>query len=209
MLIRGGFTLIELLVSLIVLAVVVVAILPGVVQQVNRADPVRVAHDLTNVRTAIDLFHLQSRAYPRRLDHLITRITASDSTAEGTLYTARQVAGWAGPYLATGLSSPGANIGTAGDVQIQNSFALFRKTDTFGSGSVPPILANYIAVKTTTMTAATFEAVNDIIDGEAEPDGWGAGKSMQTGLLRLVPAFPPLTPIDVTGITFYLAAPYP
>lgn len=205
---RAGFSLIELLVTIVVLAVIVMAILPGVLQQVNRADPVRVAHDLTNVRQAIDLFHLQARAYPSKLDQLISPITATDLNAEGTLFTARQIAGWAGPYLATSLSAPGANIPTGGDVQIQNGFALFQKDTISGPGNSPPAVANYLAVKTTTMTSTTFEAVNDIIDGEAEPDGWGAGKSMQTGLFRLVPPVPPSSNVNVTGIAFYLAVPY-
>lgn len=193
-----------------ILSVIAVVAVPIVIQQAERAGPVRIAHDLASVRTAADLFHLQTRtAYAHYLDDLITGISITDTELDGSTYTAGEVSGWSGPYLDPVLAAPRGNIHTGSDVEIENFFEFFDVDANTAVAASNRGIAEFVAISTTTMTSTTFEAVNDIIDGEAEPDGYGPGLSSHSGRFRLVPPVPtPIASTNVSGWGYYLAIPY-
>ena len=208
---RRGFTLVEVLVAILILGVLAGMLSPVVVRQSGRADPVRIAHDLASVRTAVDLFHLQTRtAYPRRLPDLITPITAGALSLDSLPYTAAEAARWSGPYLEPVLASAGANIRTGSGVEIRNTFAFFnpdeddncvRTASNRGPG-------DYVAIRTLNMTWDTFKAVNDIFDGEQEPDGFGPGFSTHMGRFRMNACPVPINTGSPTGAAYLLVRPY-
>lgn len=192
--------------ALVLLAASVAVLFPVMLQQLGVVDPVRIAHDLSSTRTAIESFHVNTRdAYPSATSHLLEPITTGDFGIDGTNFTPAQVAGWRGPYL-DAAESPGSSILTGAAVEIKNGLVLFDTDANQPALSVAD--GDWVAVVTTEMSAEIFEQVNDYIDGRQEPDGYGEGLSSHTGRLRLVPPFPPFDLTNVSGDVYYLSVPF-
>jgi prepilin-type N-terminal cleavage/methylation domain-containing protein len=204
-----GFTLVEVAVTILILSVVAAMVFPIVIGQSGRADPVRIAHDLASVRTGVDLFHLQTRtAYPRRLPDLATPITVGALSLDSVPYTASEASRWSGPYLEPVLASAGANIRTAAGVEIRNTFAFFDLETNCARTASNRAADDYVAIRTLSMTWDTFQAVNDIFDGEAEPDGYGPGFSTHLGKFRMNDCPQPINTATPTGPAYLLVRPY-
>ena len=90
---RTGFTLVELLVTLILLGLLTAIVFPIVVQQIDDAEPTKVANDLANIKTGIEVFHLNVRPrWPGDLEDLTHLLdAANDEDIEGTLVNAGAV----------------------------------------------------------------------------------------------------------------------
>lgn len=212
---RKGLTLIEVLVTLILLAILVAIVFPVVVQQVDDAEPTKAANDLTNIRTAIELFHLNVRpTFPGDIEDLATQISTLDTDAdEATAFTApRDSVRWKGPYIdATVISTVQADtvIETGFGAGILNDIALFNTlsndADDFATPtSTFPDDADFVALVIVGLSVTEFEAINDAIDGDGELNGAGAGQSQTSGKLRF------LDPDGAGGpdTAYYLAVPY-
>lgn len=196
-----------MLVALVVLSVLVSVLLPMVVAQIERGEPVRVVRDLRAVRTAIELAQVNMRtAYPRSIDDLVFGITETDTDIAGAEYSGAEVSGWKGPYLDAAPPTAGARLSSAFGVEFVNQLVLFNSRT--NSVALDPASADFVAIRTTSISGETFEILNDIMDGEGEPDGYGAGLSMATGKLRLLVFPPPLSGTVASGFAYYLAVPY-
>jgi prepilin-type N-terminal cleavage/methylation domain-containing protein len=204
---RQGFTLIEVLVTLILIGLLVPFVFPIITGQIERYESIRVARDLTAFRTALNQYMANVLAPPRYLNQMTGAITSTDSTAGGRAYSSRQVNGWIGPYLdeqldATLRADPAMITGY--DAIIQNQIRCFANT---GNVTVTCGPGTLVAVRIDGLIGNEFELVNDLIDGESEPNGRGLTRSRGMGRLRFTNDFG----IDLgtsLGITWYLATPY-
>lgn len=209
---RRGFTLIEVLVTLILLAVLAAAVFPVVSQQAADADPVKGAQDLSSIRTGIETFNLNIRkAYPGDLEDLATQI----STADNVIVRASQSGGygtsdsirWNGPYIDASVVD-GGGVNTAFGVLINDNLTRYDADNDVPSGrpsfqsTGALFVAATIGTSTSHLSAAQFEALNDLIDGEVEVDGPGAATSWTQGKLRFNNK---VTASD--SIAYYLAVP--
>lgn len=211
---QKGFTLLEVLVTLILLGILVAVVFPVVTQQIDDAEPTKAANDLANLRTAVELFHLNVRpTYPGDIEDLSVQITTTDTDAdEVTAFTApRDSTRWKGPYVDASVVSTVQTdtvIETGFGGGILNDIALFstvnNDADDFGTPtSIFPDDADFVALVIVGLSTTEFEAINDLVDGD-EPDGAAAGQSQTTGNLRL------LDPDGAGGndTAYYLAVPY-
>ena len=211
---RKGFTLIEVLVTLILLAILVAVVFPVLVQQVDDAEPTKAANDLANIRTAIELFHLNIRpTYAGDIEDLAVQITSTDTDVdESTTFQApKDTARWKGPYIdATVVSTTQTDevIETGFSGNIVNDIALYNTAnndaDDFGTPtSTFPADADFVAIVINGLSTTEFEAINDLIDGN-ETDGSAAGESQTSGKFRYV------DPDGAGGndTAYYLAVPY-
>lgn len=210
---RQGFTLLEVLVTLILLGILVAIVFPVVTQQIDDAEPTKAANDLANIRTAIELFHLNVRpTFPGDIEDLAVQITSTtDTDVDGTtsFQAPKDSVRWKGPYVDAPVTSETAGdsiIETGFSGLIVNDLALFdadaNDADDFVTpGSTYPADADFVAIVIHGLSTTEFEAINDLIDGN-EPDGSAAGQSQQAGKLRY------LDPGTASFTTYYLAVPY-
>ncbi|MFO7892386.1 MAG: prepilin-type N-terminal cleavage/methylation domain-containing protein [Longimicrobiales bacterium] len=209
---RQGFTLLEMLVTLILLGILVAIVFPVVTQQIDDAEPTKAANDLANIRTAVELFHLNIRpTYPGDIEDLAVQITsATDTDVDGTAFQApKDSVRWKGPYVDAAVTSETAAdsvIETGFSGYVVNNLALFdadvNDADDFSApASSYPDAADFVAIVIHGLSATEFEATNDLIDGN-ETDGSAAGQSQQAGKLRY------LDPGTGDFSTYYLAVPY-
>src|SRR3954465_14642410 len=95
---RGGFTLVETIVTVGLLAVLAAFVIPTVIQKAGAGDPVKVASDVTAIRTGLETFaSAVKNGYPNQL-HVLTDLPTTqnhfiDST---TAFTPGQIAAWNG-----------------------------------------------------------------------------------------------------------------
>ncbi len=87
-----GFTLIELLVVIIILAILAAVVIPRVIGRTDDAKIAKAASDIAAFNTAMELYKLDTGAYPNGDQGM----TALDSNIESSPK-------WNGPYLKTGL----------------------------------------------------------------------------------------------------------
>lgn len=214
---RTGFTLVEILVTLIILGILVAVVFPMVVSQVDDAEPTKAANDLANIRTGIELFHLNVRpTYAGDIEDLATEITsgaAGDTTilapAAGD-FGSSDVTRWRGPYIdapVTSVDGDAAVITTAFSGGIVNDLKLFdlgnNTSEDFTTNPATTSNADFIAIQINALTTNQFEAINDLID-PGETDGAAAGQSQVSGRFRY------LDPDGAGGndTAFYLAVPF-
>lgn len=181
--VRKGFTLIEILVTLLILSVLVAILAPGVIGQLGKEDPVRVAEDLTAIKTGINLFALNVRPrFPGDLEDLaFAPSTAGDVDISGNTYSPGAINAWKGPYVdlsiaesAVSVTTDFINTGFGGS--IHNNF--HRCTNAVGVECIAPSGSNkgFVTLRMTGIDATQFEALNDIIDGETETATTNTGK---------------------------------
>lgn len=122
---RSGFTLIEILVALILIALLLGAVVPAVMNQVTKGDTNRVLEDLSAVSTGMQTFRMDVRRWPGELDQLITSISTTSSTGtdiNGDTYSTGMANKWAGSYLDGVTLTPSSTLITGAEGEIQNAF---------------------------------------------------------------------------------------
>lgn len=184
--VRKGFTLIEILVVLLILSVLVAILAPGVIAQLGKEDPVRVAEDLTAVKTGVNLFRLNMRPdFPGDLEDLAvspSSVDAAFGASAGSLSTV--ATDWKGPYVDASIpehaisTSQTIPTGFGGTIK-----SLFRKClaadGACASESQTTAGKGFLSVVITGLDASKFEEINDLLDGEAETATTTTGKFRQ------------------------------
>lgn len=110
---RFGFTLVEVLVTTVVIGVLAAVVLPALAKQTSAADPARVASDLKNIKTGMEVFSNHLRPdFPGDLEDLVNQPTQSTSVVasavtddlalDGSRYANLTL--WNGPYVSQTLS---------------------------------------------------------------------------------------------------------
>lgn len=218
---KGGFTLIELLVTLILLGLLTAVVFPVVVQQIDDAEPTKAANDLANIKTGIEVFHLNVRpTWPGDLEDLVHEIDGSDVDVEKATYNNTNK--WNGPYIDAAVGSGAAETGdavTSGfGMSIQNQIVCYNES----ANTFQPVSGTVDCVPGTDFVAllldgeTTFEAdqvgypsefttLNELVDNE-ETGGWDTGK------IRLVQTDGSVLPAgpdaEVAAYIVYLVAPF-
>jgi prepilin-type N-terminal cleavage/methylation domain-containing protein len=214
---RRGFTLVETIVTVGLLAVLAAFVVPTVIQKAGAGDPVKVASDVTAVRTGLETFLSDVKGgYPNQLRMLTDKPTTANHFIDSTTaFTSGQVAAWNGPYLAatigplvtdsvaTGYTAFIKNFVTRYDGQ--NNAAERYVTAGAGTGGVfNPANTVFAAVTLVGLTAPQAQLVNKVIDGGDDADllaGPNAGANI-TGRFRYDRP-------NASGavVAYYLAAP--
>lgn len=221
---RRGFTLVELLVTLILLGLLTAIVFPIVVQQIDDAEPTKMANDLANIRTGAEVFHLNVRPrWAGDIEDLVHKVEAAeDDDITGTVYSTPNINNWNGPYIDAALTEDAdGTAGTTGQqtgnailtgfsLQIQNQFVCYSasantfvvvtgaQTCTAGTHFVALLIGG--ATITTATPGTEFNAIDKLLDNS---DGVAAGKIRAAEADGLV--------LDATGDSeyiVYLVAPY-
>jgi prepilin-type N-terminal cleavage/methylation domain-containing protein len=117
---RSGFTLPEVLVTVAIVAVLAAVVVPSVTQQLGKGDAPALASSIGSLRTSITAFVSDVRKFPRRLSHLTTAITATDSTLFANQTYGSASTKWKGPYGAFSLTA-GDSLPLGMDLKAQDS----------------------------------------------------------------------------------------
>jgi prepilin-type N-terminal cleavage/methylation domain-containing protein len=180
---RGGFTLIETIVTVGLLAVLAAFVVPTVIQKAGAADPVKVAADLTSIRSGLETFLSDVKGgYPNQLHMLTDPPTASNHYIDSTTgFTAGQIAAWNGPYIAGAISPIASDsIATAYTAFIKNFVTRYDAEDnaaaiyaTPGAGTGGTFDGSktlFAALTIVGLTVPQAQTVNRTIDGSDDPD---------------------------------------
>ena len=216
---RTGFTLVELLVTLILLGLLTAIVFPIVVQQIDDAEPTKVANDLANIKTGIEVFHLNVRPrWAGDLEDLVHQIdAANDEDIQGALMTT--VNKWNGPYIDAVITEgtvaaqqeTGDAVLTGFGLQIQNQIVCYNATaNTFqpANGAITcaegtdfvALLIGGANVDDVAPFGSEFTAIDDLIDNGDGPDSGKIRAAETTGaVLEATPG---------TEYIVYLSAPY-
>lgn len=216
---RAGFTLIELLVTLILLGLLTAVVFPVVVQQIDDAEPTKAANDFANIRTGVEIFHLNVRpVYPGDLEDLVHQITTNeDGDLELAGFGAGAVGRWNGPYIDAAIledqivgdddKETGNAVLTGFDLDIQNDIVCYDIANNTDTGATCVDGVHFLALKVlgatvTTTSSANFDSMDDLIDNG---DGFTAGKlrALETDGTTAINATD-----DGTEVIYYLLMPY-
>jgi prepilin-type N-terminal cleavage/methylation domain-containing protein len=180
---RNAFTLIETIVTVGLLAVLAAFVVPTVVQKAGVGDPVKVASDLTAIRTALEGFQSDIKAgYPNQIRELTeVPTTANHFVDSTTALTAGQVAAWNGPYVSATISTlVGDSLATGYTAFIKNFITRYDALNnaaamyvTLGAGTGGTFNANNTLFATLTvvgLTAPQARTVNRFLDGGDDGD---------------------------------------
>jgi prepilin-type N-terminal cleavage/methylation domain-containing protein len=196
---RGGFTLIETIVTVGLLAVLAAFVIPTVIQKAGAGDPVKVASDVTAIRTGLETFVSDVKGgYPNQIRLLTDLPTAQNHFIDSTTaFTPGQIAAWNGPYLAaaisplatdslaTGYTAYIKNFITRYDAE-NNAAALYVTAGAVTGGVFDPTKTLFAALTVVGLTTAQAQIVNKLIDGGDDADvaaGTYAGANV-TGRFR-------------------------
>lgn len=111
---RGGFTLPEILVTVTVIAVLAAAVVPSVMQYVNRGNTPASQQDIRQIQNAATGFTADVRHYPGDLQQLVTPIVSTSGSGDSlgldagvtpVRYTPVETARWRGPYTAAQITT--------------------------------------------------------------------------------------------------------
>jgi prepilin-type N-terminal cleavage/methylation domain-containing protein len=214
---RGGFTLIETIVTVGLLAVLAAFVIPTVIQKAGVGDPVKVASDVTAIRTALEGFQSDLKSgYPNQLRILTDIPTPQNHFIDSTTaFTSGQIAAWNGPYVAATMGTlVGDSLATGYTAFIKNFITRYDALDnaaalyvTPGAGTGGTFNANntlFASLTIVGLTAPQARIVNKFIDGGDDIDviaGPYLGANV-TGRFRYDKP-------DVNGVVvaYYLAAP--
>jgi prepilin-type N-terminal cleavage/methylation domain-containing protein len=214
---RRGFSLVETIVTVGLLAVLAAFVVPSVVQKAGVADPVRLQNDLGAIRTAIETFSADlAGEFPGDLEDLTTSITTTDSSLTRQLYTSSQVAQWKGPYFSSSVKETDNTVANAAKVRTgfgADIISVLQRYDAThdmgevsgGTGTTFSDTASlFVAIKIVNLTMLQAQTINELVDGNADPDQPVAGSvtigTNTTGRLRYK--------TTASGSTaYYLAAP--
>jgi prepilin-type N-terminal cleavage/methylation domain-containing protein len=173
---RSGFTLVETVVTVGIVAALAAVVYPTVVKQFDSADPTRVAEDLNNLRTGVEMFGVNVRPnQPRDVEDLTNRIRTidPDSSARGANYTTSDSSNWRGPYIGISLSAALTGLDTAittgFGAPILNRLQPFDAdvaNDTVTLANIAT--AEFIAARILNLSGSAFNAINLLIDGPTE-----------------------------------------
>lgn len=94
----AGFTLAEMLVAMALLAVLAAAVVPSILNQVNKGEVNRLVQDLKGVGNATRLYYSDVQRWPRGLSSLTVKPT-SDTTDIAAEKLSNLSDRWSGPYL--------------------------------------------------------------------------------------------------------------
>lgn len=161
---RDGFTLLEILVALTLIGLLVGALAPTVLNQLDRGEENRIIEDLRAVENGAKLFRIDVRRWPGDIEDLTTAISTVESDFESNAYPAGIVSRWEGTYLEGIALTDGDSIGTGGGGQIQDDFV----SKTLGGDT-------YLSVEITNLTSSTIAAVSEAIDGDTDVTDTDAG----------------------------------
>lgn len=150
---QGGFTLLEILVALVLIGLLAGALVPAVLNQLNKGETGRVVEDLYTTENAAKAFRVDVKRWPGDIGDLYTRpTTTTDSMITAQPYPAGLVNFWQGPYLERGsASAAGLPTGAGGTL-----------VDNFGTSS------GRLVVRVTGLDSAQIIQVNAAIDGANE-----------------------------------------
>ena len=179
---RGGFTLIETIVTVGLLAVLAAFVIPTVIQKAGAGDPVKVASDVTAIRTGLETFVSDVKSgYPNQLRLLTDLPTAQNHFIDSTTaFTPGQIAAWNGPYLAAAISAVVTDsLATGYTAYIKNFITRYDAVNnaaalytTAGAGTGGVFNANntlFAALTVVGLTTPQAQIVNKLIDG-GDPD---------------------------------------
>lgn len=159
---REGFTLIEILVALILIALLLGAVVPAVMNQVTKGDTNRVLEDLDAVSTGAQMFRMDVRRWPSELEHLVTKISTSDNMLAdgGGTFTTGMVNRWDGAYLdGVTITASATTLMTGGEGEIQNAF----------STAFPFNSETYLSIIVSNLPESQRTSLDVAVDGSADP----------------------------------------
>lgn len=153
-----GFSLAEILVALVVIALLAAVIIPAATAHLAKGEAVRLAQDVTNIRTGIDQFYGDVHRYPGKVSDLTGPITGK-TDINGNLYAAVLAARWRGPYMRSDTTS--GVMPTALNGSILNT--LQKNTNTNA--------VDYVSVLITGLSLEDFNRIDPRIDGALDASG--------------------------------------
>jgi prepilin-type N-terminal cleavage/methylation domain-containing protein len=213
----AGFTLVETIVTVSLLAVLAAFVVPTVIQKASAGDLVKVASDVSAIRTALATFSTDLKGgFPNQLRLLSDKPTTQNHFLDSTTaFTNSQINSWSGPYLgivisanandslATGYAAYIKNFITRYDAD-NNAAALYATPGAGTGGVFNPNNTIFAALTIIGLSNDEAQLVNKLIDGGDDFElttGANAGANV-TGRLRYDKA-------NANGVVvaYYLAAP--
>lgn len=159
-----GFTLLEILVALTLIGLLVGALAPTVLNQLNRGEENRIIEDLRAIENGVKLFRIDVRRWPGDIEDLTSSISTTENDFDSSAYPAGIVSRWDGTYLEGVALTDGDSISTGGGGQIQDNFSSYTLGDD-----------TYLSVEITNLTSATIAAVSEAVDGDTDVTDTDAG----------------------------------
>lgn len=191
-----------------ILSGLIAIMIPVVMDQATRGEPTRAGGDLSAIGSALSMFRAHTLSLPDDIEDLVNAPTVQDRQLDGLAYSPSMLDRWNGPYLDVSMEPTGPadalspdSIPTGFKAFISPALALF---DGVSNDSLPLTAAadaNFVALMIRGLNDQEFEALNDLVDGEAEAEGSpGCVRcSHDRGNLRWDPA---------SQVAYYLAIPY-
>lgn len=210
--VRHGFTLVEVLVTLLILSVLMGAVFPVVIKQIDRWGALRVARDLTHMRTSVLEFHADVRNHPLQLTQTIYSITTSDiplwnRSGDSTPYDPDEVERWNGPYLDESLvQALGDNDAFRSGLGVLVGNQVFC-VDISGTSAAPGSCekGEWVGLYMHDVRIADFSSINDFIDPGESDLSWS--EQSNKGRLRFS-SYGSIAESSDPGDVIYLAMPY-
>lgn len=208
----AGFTLVELLVTLLIISVLIAAVYPVVIRQIENWGALRAARDLTNIRTAVLEFHADVRNHPMKISQLLIQIADTDTplwarSGNTTVYTDDEVGRWNGPYIdeMPQFETQDTLAYRSGlDIQIQNQlFCVDPSADPVNIGTCEQ--GDWVGVYIPNTRSAVFDAVNELID--PSESGMDDEETRSRGRLRFLGP-PSVSGASQPGVIIYMPMPY-
>jgi prepilin-type N-terminal cleavage/methylation domain-containing protein len=192
---RGGFTLVETIVTLGLLAVLAAFVVPTVIQKAGSGDPVKVASDLSGIRTGLETFRTDvNGGFPNQLRMLTNQPSIRHHFIDSvTALKQGHVVAWNGPYLGATIDTlPSDSLATGYTAFIKNFVTRYDATNnaaalyvTAGAGTGGVYDNNstvFAALTIVGLTTRQAQTINRLMDGDDDIDvlvGANAGANIQ------------------------------
>jgi prepilin-type N-terminal cleavage/methylation domain-containing protein len=155
---NAGFTLAEMLVAMALLAVLAAAVVPSILNQVNKGEVNRVAQDLRAVGNSTKLFYSDVQRWPASLTSLTVAPTKDSTDITGVAIGAGLADRWSGPYLESVVANTDSlRTGFAGAIQrtfVRDHWTSLAVGDTF------------LVLNVSGLTADDARKVSKVLDGD-------------------------------------------